>query len=76
MGVRLQDMKRKKGSAAAPHSIYYVYRVRRILFKRLNRKSQRKAYTWEGFSQALAHIGWPTGRIRKNLSPYRSAELS
>jgi len=24
---------------------YYVYRVRRILFKRLNRKSQRKAYT-------------------------------
>ena len=55
---------------------YYVYRVERILFKRLNRKSQRKAYTWEGFSQALAHIGWPTVRIRKNLSPYRGAVLS
>jgi RNA-directed DNA polymerase len=55
---------------------YYVYRVRRILFKRLNRKSQRKAYTWEGFSQALAYIGWPTVRIRKNLSPYRGAVLS
>ena len=55
---------------------YYVHRVRRILFKRLNRKSQRKAYTWEGFSQALAHIGWPTVRIRKNLSPYRGAVLS
>jgi hypothetical protein len=55
---------------------YYVHRVRRILFKRLNRKSQRKAYTWEGFSQALAYIGWPPVRIRKNMSPYRGAVLS
>ena len=54
---------------------YYVYRVKRILFKWLNRKSQRKAYTWEGFSQALAYVGWPTVRIRKDLSPYRRAEL-
>jgi group II intron reverse transcriptase/maturase len=55
---------------------YYAHRVRRILFKRLNRKSQRKAYTWKGYSQALAYIGWPTVRIRTNLSPYRRAELS
>ncbi|MBC8472782.1 MAG: group II intron reverse transcriptase/maturase [Planctomycetes bacterium] len=54
---------------------YYVHRVKHILFKRLNRKSQRKAYTWEGFSQALAYVGWPTVRIQKNLSPYRRAEL-
>jgi group II intron reverse transcriptase/maturase len=54
---------------------YYVHRVKRILFKWLNRKSQRKAYTWEGFSQALAYVGWPTVRIRKDLSPYRRAEL-
>jgi RNA-directed DNA polymerase len=54
---------------------YYVHRVKRILFKWLNRKSQRKAYTWEGFSQALAYIGWPTVRIRKNLNPFRRAEL-
>ena len=54
---------------------YYVHRVKQILFKWLNRKSQRKAYTWEGFSQALAYVGWPTVRIQKNLSPYRRAEL-
>jgi RNA-directed DNA polymerase len=54
---------------------YYVHRVKRILFKWLNRKSQRKAYTWEGFSQALAYIGWPTVRIRKDLNPFRRAEL-
>ena len=54
---------------------YYVHRVKRILFKRLNRKSQRKAYTWDSFSQALAYVGWPSVRIQKNLSPYRRAEL-
>jgi RNA-directed DNA polymerase len=55
---------------------YYVYRVRRILFKWLNRKSQRKAYTWEGYAQALAYVGWPTPRIRKDLNPCRRAELN
>ena len=54
---------------------YYVHRVKHILFKWLNRKSQRKAYTWEGFSHALAYVGWPTVRIRKNLNPFRRAEL-
>jgi RNA-directed DNA polymerase len=54
---------------------YYVYRVRRILFKWLNRKSQRKAYTWQGYVQALGYVGWPTPRIRKDLNPCRRAEL-
>jgi hypothetical protein len=54
---------------------YYVHRVKRILFKWLNRKSQRKAYTWKGFSQALAYVGWPTVRIQKDLNPFRRAEL-
>jgi group II intron reverse transcriptase/maturase len=53
---------------------FYVYRTKHILFKWLNRKSQRKAYTWEGFNQALTWVGWPTPRIRKDLSPYRRAE--
>jgi len=35
---------------------YYVHRATQILFKWLNRKSQRRAYTWESFNQALA--GW------------------
>ena len=53
---------------------YYVYRTKRILFKWLNRKSQRKAYTWESFTQALIWVRWPQPRIRKDLNPYRRAE--
>jgi len=53
---------------------YYVYRTKHILFKWLNRKSQRKAYTWESFSQALVWVGWPEPRVRKALNPCRSAE--
>jgi RNA-directed DNA polymerase len=53
---------------------YYVYRATRILFKWLNRKSQRKAYTWKGFTQALACVNWPTAKVRKDLNPCRRAE--
>ncbi len=53
---------------------YYVYRAARILFKWLNRKSQRKAYTVESFNQALAWVNWPTPRVRKDLNPCRRAE--
>lgn len=52
----------------------YVYHATRILFKWLNRKSQRKAYTWAGFKHALMWVGWPTPSIRKDLNPCRSAE--
>jgi len=50
---------------------YYAYRTKHILFKWLNRKSQRKAYTWESFTQALIWAKWPQPRIRKDLNPYR-----
>jgi RNA-directed DNA polymerase len=53
---------------------YYVYRATRIVFKWLNRKSQRKAYTWEGFNQALIWVNWPKPSIRKDLNPCRRAE--
>ncbi len=53
---------------------YYVYRTKHILFKWLNRKSQRKAYTWDSFTQALIWVKWPKPRIRKDLNPYRRAE--
>ena len=55
-------------------SSYYAYRARGILFKWLNRKSQRKAYTWANFNQALASIEWPVPRVRKDLNPCRRAE--
>lgn len=53
---------------------YYVYRTKHILFKWLNRKSQRKAYTWAAFAQALAGRDWPTPSIRIDLNPCRRAE--
>jgi len=55
---------------------YYVYRATRILFKWLNRKSQRKAYNWESFNQALAWVDWPGARLRKDLNPCRRAEAN
>jgi group II intron reverse transcriptase/maturase len=54
---------------------YYVRRTVQILFKWLNRKSQRRAYTWESFAQALKWVGWPKPRIHKNLNPCRRAEV-
>ena len=37
----------------------YRHLATRALFKWLNRRSQRKSYTWVGFEQALRHVGWP-----------------
>jgi RNA-directed DNA polymerase len=55
---------------------YYVHRATRILFKWINRKSQRRAYTWESFTQALTWVEWPKAMLRKDLNPYRRAEAN
>jgi group II intron reverse transcriptase/maturase len=52
----------------------YVYRTTRILYKWLNRKSQRKAYNWGQFNQVLRLLDWPAVTIRKDLNPCRRAE--
>ena len=49
----------------------YRHFATRILFKWLNRKSQRRTYTWKGFMQVMRWIGWPRIYIRKNLNPHR-----
>jgi RNA-directed DNA polymerase len=54
----------------------YVYRAMCILHKWINRKSQRRAYTWAGFMQALAWVNWPKTRLRKDLNPCRRAEAN
>ena len=53
----------------------YVHYATKILFKWINRKSQRRAYTWAGFSQALNWVRWPVPKIRKDLNPCRGAEV-
>ena len=52
----------------------YVYYATRILFKWINRKSQRPSYTWQGFKQVLRVHGWPKPIIRKDLNPCRRAQ--
>ncbi len=55
---------------------YYVCQsfkrqVEWLLFKWLNRRSQRRSYNWERFYDALAWVGWPSVRIGHNLDPFR-----
>jgi group II intron reverse transcriptase/maturase len=41
----------------------------RLLFKWLNRQSQRRSYNWAQFLDALHWVGWPSVRIRHPLAP-------
>jgi group II intron reverse transcriptase/maturase len=52
----------------------YLYRATQILFKWLNRKSQRKGYNWAQFKQVLDLLEWPVVRVRKDLNPFRREE--
>ncbi len=54
----------------------FLFYTTRILFRWLNRKSQRRSYTWRGYLQALKGVGWPRANIRKDLSPFRSYEAT
>jgi RNA-directed DNA polymerase len=84
--LRKGEMLRRAKSRIEGHLNYYAitdnlwrcsaYRhyATRILFKWLNRKSQRRSYTWKGYLQALRWVGWPKVNIRKNLNPHRSLE--
>jgi group II intron reverse transcriptase/maturase len=41
----------------------YAYQTQRILFKWLNRRSQRKSYSWEAFNRLLKRFKVPPPRI-------------
>jgi RNA-directed DNA polymerase len=43
----------------------------RLMFRWLNRRSQRNSHTWRRFFEALLWVGWPRVRIRHNLCPFR-----
>jgi RNA-directed DNA polymerase len=45
--------------------------VTQLLYKWLNRQSQRHSYDWGRFQDALAWVRWPTVRIVHDLSPMR-----
>ncbi len=52
----------------------YRFHATQILYKWLNRKSQRKGYNWDEFNQVLDLLDWPTVRILKDLNPFRRVE--
>ena len=41
----------------------FLYQVKRLLYKWLNRRSQRKSYSWRGFGQVLDHFQLEKPRI-------------
>lgn len=42
-----------------------------LLYRWMNRQSQRRSYTWERFFDALAWVAWPSVKIKHNLDPFR-----
>lgn len=48
----------------------FARQMERMLWKWLNRRSQRRSYNWDEFKVALAWVRWPKVRIRHNLSPF------
>ena len=49
----------------------FRYQVTRLLYKWLNRQSQRRSYNWERFHDALAWVGWPSAKRAHQLDPFR-----
>jgi group II intron reverse transcriptase/maturase len=45
----------------------FVYRTVRILFKWLNRRSQRKSFNWEQFQEFLTRVNFPEAKICHKL---------
>ncbi|MBF0312914.1 MAG: DNA polymerase [Oligoflexia bacterium] len=45
----------------------FVHEVRRMLFKYLNRRSQKKSLNWRKFVEVLKKINFPDTRVRKHL---------
>ena len=81
--VKTGELLRRGKQLLAGHLEYYAItdngpmcnefrrQVGRQLFKWLNRRSQRRSYTWERFNGALAWIGWPSVRIKHPLDTFR-----
>ena len=51
----------------------FRYQVEQLLYKWLNRQSQKRSYNWEQFRDALAWVGWPSVLVKHQLNPSRRA---
>jgi len=77
--LRLKDLTKKLNIKLSGHFRYYgitdnihctrdyLYNTERMLFKWLNRRSQRRSYTWEGFKELLKVFPLAQPRIYFNV---------
>lgn len=82
------DLLRKARQKLEGHLNYYAItdnrgrcdefrtKTMRLLYKWLNRQSQRRSYTWKRFDDALEWVGWPSVKIKHNLDPFRRSALN
>jgi group II intron reverse transcriptase/maturase len=49
----------------------YRNQMMKLMYKWLNRRSQRRSFTWERFLSALNWVRWPSIRIKHELDPFR-----
>lgn len=47
----------------------------RLVYKWLNRQSQKRSYNWQRFNDALAWVGWPSVILKHQLNPCRRASV-
>jgi hypothetical protein len=47
----------------------FVFNIQKIMFKWLNRRSQRKSFGWEKFKLLLDKINFPEAKICVNARP-------
>ena len=45
----------------------FLYSTRQLLFKWLNRRSQRRSYNWKSFNEMLKHYRLPTPKVYVNI---------
>jgi RNA-directed DNA polymerase len=48
----------------------FEHRMKHLLYKWINRMSQRRSYNWNGFPKALEYYRWPKVRVKVKLSPF------
>jgi group II intron reverse transcriptase/maturase len=77
--LRLQDLINKLSIKLRGHYQYYgitdnaksmenfLFETQKLLFKWLNRRSQKKSYTWDGFNQLLSFLPLAHPRIFVNI---------
>ena len=54
-----------------PMCYQFSRQVTQLVYKWLNRQSQRNSYNWVRFLDALAWVGWPSPTLKHHLNPFR-----